>query len=47
MEGVAHISLFDTCAASAESWLWLSACARYPQLVVQTGSNDLQVLTWW
>ena len=38
-EGVAHISLFDTCAASAEG-LAERLRAHYPQLVVQTGSND-------
>ena len=38
-EGVAHISLYDTCAASAEG-LAERLRAHYPQLVVQTGSND-------
>lgn len=38
-EGVAHISLFDTCAASAEG-LAERLRAHYPQLVVQAGSND-------
>lgn len=38
-EGVAHISLFDTCAASAEG-LAERLRAHYPQLVVQTSSND-------
>ena len=38
-EGVAHLSLFDTCAASAEG-LAERLRAHYPQLVVQTGSND-------
>ena len=38
-EGVAHISLYDTCAASAEG-LAKRLRAHYPQLVVQTGSND-------
>ncbi|WP_374671712.1 shikimate dehydrogenase [Acidovorax temperans] len=38
-EGVAHISLYDTCTASAEG-LAERLRAHYPQLVVQTGSND-------
>ena len=38
-EGVAHISLYDTCAASAEG-LAERLRAHYPQLVVQTSSND-------
>ncbi|MBP6297343.1 MAG: shikimate dehydrogenase [Acidovorax sp.] len=38
-EGVAHISLFDTNTASAEG-LAERLRAHYPQLVVQTGSND-------
>ena len=38
-EGVAHISLYDTCAASAEG-LAERLRAHYPQLVVQAGSND-------
>ena len=38
-EGVAHISLYDTCAASAEG-LAERLRAHYPQLVVQTASND-------
>ncbi|KJA09531.1 shikimate dehydrogenase [Acidovorax temperans] len=38
-EGVAHISMFDTCAASAEG-LAERLRAHYPQLVVQTSSND-------
>lgn len=38
-EGVAHISLYDTYAASAEG-LAERLRAHYPQLVVQTGSND-------
>ena len=38
-EGVAHISLYDTCAASAEG-LAKRLRAHYPQLVVQTSSND-------
>ena len=38
-EGVAHISLYDTCAASVEG-LAERLRAHYPQLVVQTGSND-------
>lgn len=38
-EGVAQLSLFDTCAASAEG-LVERLRAHYPQLVVQTGSND-------
>lgn len=38
-EGVAHISLYDTHAASAEG-LAERLRAQYPQLVVQTGSND-------
>lgn len=38
-EGVAQLSLFDTCAASAEG-LAERLRAHYPQLVVQTGSND-------
>ena len=39
VEGVAHISLFDTNTASAEG-LAERLRAHYPQLVVQTGSND-------
>lgn len=38
-EGVAQLSLFDTYAASAEG-LAERLRAHYPQLVVQTGSND-------
>ena len=38
-EGVAHISLYDTCAASVEG-LAERLRTHYPQLVVQTGSND-------
>ena len=38
-EGVAHISLYDTCAASAEG-LAERLRAHYPQLVVQTKTND-------
>ncbi len=38
-EGVAHISLFDTNTASAEG-LAERLRAHYPQLVVQTSSND-------
>ena len=38
-EGVAHISLYDTCAASAEG-LAERLRTHYPKLVVQTGSND-------
>ena len=38
-EGVAQLSLYDTCAASAEG-LAERLRAHYPQLVVQTGSND-------
>ena len=38
-EGVAQLSLFDTYAASAEG-LAERLRANYPQLVVQTGSND-------
>ena len=38
-EGVANISLYDTCAASVEG-LAERLRAHYPQLVVQTGSND-------
>ena len=38
-EGVAQLSLFDTYAASAEG-LVERLRAHYPQLVVQTGSND-------
>ena len=38
-EGVAQLSLFDTYAASAEC-LAERLRAHYPQLVVQTGSND-------
>ena len=38
-EGVAQLSLFDTCAASAEG-LAERLRAHYPQLVVQTSSND-------
>lgn len=38
-EGVAHISLYDTCAASVEG-LAERLRTHYPKLVVQTGSND-------
>ena len=38
-EGVAQLSLYDTYAASAEG-LAERLRAHYPQLVVQTGSND-------
>ncbi len=38
-EGVAHISLYDAHAASAEG-LAERLRAHYPQLVVQSGSND-------
>lgn len=38
-EGVAHISLYDTHAASAEG-LAERLRTHYPKLVVQTGSND-------
>ena len=38
-EGVAHISLYDNCAASVEG-LAERLRTHYPKLVVQTGSND-------
>ena len=38
-EGVAHISLYDTCAASVEG-LAERLRTHYPKLVVQTSSND-------